>query len=77
MWRDQVQDFLIGPLNRNVLDFQASLFGVGLYHMSSPNTVNALVQHGHYQVQDRFVRFVHVDDAEQNHHAMLGFAKVG
>jgi hypothetical protein len=43
--------------------------------MSSANSVNALVQHGHYQVQDRFVRFVHADDAEQNHRATLGFRK--
>jgi hypothetical protein len=64
---------LVGPLNCNAIDYQASLFGVGLFHMSSPNTINALVQHGHYQVQDRFVQFLNADDAEQNHRATLGF----
>jgi hypothetical protein len=73
MWRDQVQYFLTIPLNRNVLDFQASLFGIGLYHLSGPNAVNALVQHGHFQIQNRFVRFVHADDAEQNHRETHGF----
>ncbi|KAM0913458.1 hypothetical protein ACQ4PT_012159 [Festuca glaucescens] len=45
LWREQVHDFLTGPLQRNVVNSQPSLFGVGLYHMSSPNSVNALVQH--------------------------------
>ncbi|KAM0880257.1 hypothetical protein ACQ4PT_033714 [Festuca glaucescens] len=44
-WRNQVLNFLNGPLNRNVLDHQPSLFGIGLYKLSSPNAVNALVNH--------------------------------
>jgi hypothetical protein len=55
-WREQVLNFLVGPLNRNVLDNQPSLFGAGLFQLSSPNAVNALVQHGHYQLLNRFVR---------------------
>jgi hypothetical protein len=43
---DQVQNFLVGPLNRNVVDVQPSLFGIGLYQLSGPTAVNALVQHG-------------------------------
>ncbi|KAM0857114.1 hypothetical protein ACQ4PT_048681 [Festuca glaucescens] len=44
-WRDQVNNFLVGPLQRNVLFAQPSLFGVGLFEMSSPNSASALVQH--------------------------------
>jgi hypothetical protein len=72
-WRNQVLNFLTGPLNRNVLDHQPSLFGIGLYKLSSPNTVNALVNHGHFKVQNNFVRFIRADDAEQNHRASQGF----
>ncbi|KAM0853811.1 hypothetical protein ACQ4PT_050826 [Festuca glaucescens] len=74
-WRNQVLNFLNGPLNRNVLDHQPSLFGVGLFKLSSPNVVNALVSHGHFPVQNSFVRFVKADDAEQNHRASQGFRK--
>ncbi|KAM0895253.1 hypothetical protein ACQ4PT_023971 [Festuca glaucescens] len=74
-WRNQVLDFLTGPLSRNVLDHQPSLFGVGLYKLSSQNAVNALVNHGHFQVQNNFVRFIRADDAEQNHRASQGFRK--
>jgi hypothetical protein len=70
-----VLNLLLGPLNRNVLDNQPSLFGAGLFQLSSPNAVNALVQHGHYQLLNRFVRFVRADDAPQNHRAALGFRK--
>jgi hypothetical protein len=45
-WREQVRLFLEGPLNRNVLAYQPYLFGVGLFRLSSPNSKNALVQHG-------------------------------
>jgi hypothetical protein len=31
LWREQVHDFLVGPLQRNVVSIQASLFGVGLF----------------------------------------------
>jgi hypothetical protein len=75
LWREQVRDFLIGPLQRNVVTSQPSLFGVGLYEMSSPNSVNALVQHGQYQIQNRLLRFVHVGEAPQNHRATLGFRR--
>jgi hypothetical protein len=43
LWREQVHNFLVGPLQRNVVTSQPSLFGVGLYQMSSPNSVKALV----------------------------------
>jgi hypothetical protein len=67
---------LTGPLHRNVIEVQPSLFGVGLFQFSGPNAVNALVQHGHYQLQpNRFVRFVHADDADENHCASQGFRK--
>jgi hypothetical protein len=75
LWREQVRDFLIGPLQRNVVTSQPSLFGMGLYEMSSPNSVNALVQHGQYQIQNRLLRFVHVGEAPQNHRAALGFRR--
>jgi hypothetical protein len=29
LWRDQVRDFLVNQLNRQVLDYQPSLFGIG------------------------------------------------
>jgi hypothetical protein len=75
-WREQVSKFLVGPLQRNVIEFQPSLFGVGLFQLSGPSAVNALVQHGHYQMQpNRFVRFVHVDDAAESHRAVHGFRR--
>ncbi|KAM0861076.1 hypothetical protein ACQ4PT_046145 [Festuca glaucescens] len=67
LWREKVHDFLVGPLQHTIIDFQPSLFGVGLYQLSGPNLVNALVQHGQYQLQNRFLRFVHTDDVAQNH----------
>jgi hypothetical protein len=75
LWREQVRDFLVGPLQRNVVRSQPSIFGVGLYQMSSPNSVNALVQHGQYQIQNRLLRFVHVGEAPQNHRAAIGFRR--
>ncbi|KAM0824264.1 hypothetical protein ACQ4PT_070311 [Festuca glaucescens] len=75
LWREQVHDFLTGPLQRNVVNSQPSLFGVGLYQMSSPNSVNALVQHGQFQIQNRLLSFVHVGEAPQNHRATLGFRR--
>uniref|UniRef100_A0ACD5ZVU5 Uncharacterized protein n=1 Tax=Avena sativa TaxID=4498 RepID=A0ACD5ZVU5_AVESA len=75
LWRNQVHDFLVGPLQRQVLDVQPSLFGIALFHLSGPNSVNALVQHGNYQIQNRFVRFMHVNEAVANHRATLGFCK--
>jgi hypothetical protein len=72
-WREQVCLFLEGPLNRNVLEYQPCLFGVGLFHLSSPNSKNALVEHGAFQIQpDVFVRFIDPSDAE-NHRAVHGF----
>jgi hypothetical protein len=58
-----------------VLDHQPSLFGIGRYKLSSTNTVNALVNHGHFQVHNNFVRFIRADDAEQNHKASQGFRR--
>jgi hypothetical protein len=49
-WRHQVRNFLVGPLNRNVIDYQPSLHGVGLYQFSGPTAVSALVQHGEYNI---------------------------
>uniref|UniRef100_A0ACD5VMQ6 Uncharacterized protein n=1 Tax=Avena sativa TaxID=4498 RepID=A0ACD5VMQ6_AVESA len=71
-WRNQVRDFLVGPLNRNVVEDQPSLFGVGLFQLSGPNACHALVQHGHFQLNNRFVRFVFASDAE-NHRSEQGF----
>jgi hypothetical protein len=46
---------------------------VGLFRLSSPNSKNALVQHGAFQIQlDVFVRFIDPSDAE-NHRAVHGF----
>jgi hypothetical protein len=75
LWREQVHDFLIGPLQRNVVSIQASLFGVGLFQLNGPNSVNALVQHGLYQLQNRELRFLHVGEAPQNHRAAVGFRR--
>jgi hypothetical protein len=55
LWRYQVRDILTGLLNRNVMEVKPSLFGIGLFKLSSPNSSNALVQHGHYQLQNHFV----------------------
>ncbi|KAM0894957.1 hypothetical protein ACQ4PT_024153 [Festuca glaucescens] len=74
-WREQVHNFLVGPLQRNVISSQPSLFGAGMFELSSPNSVNALVQHGQYQIQNRTLRFLHVGDAPQNHRAVLGFRR--
>ncbi|KAM0910334.1 hypothetical protein ACQ4PT_014228 [Festuca glaucescens] len=75
MWREQVHDFLVGPLQRNVVSAQGSLFGVGLFQMSSPNSVNALVQHGQFQIQNRMLRFLHVGESPKNHRAAVGFRR--
>jgi hypothetical protein len=75
-WCDQVRDMLLGPLNRNIIEIQPTLFGVGLFQMSGPNATNALVQHGPYPLPplhlNRSVHFIHVDDAV-NHRASQGF----
>jgi hypothetical protein len=75
-WRDQVRDLLIGPLHRDLVEVQPSLFGVGLYQFSGPNVVNALVQQGPYPLpplhHNRSVQFVPVNDAI-NHRATQGF----
>ncbi|KAM0912257.1 hypothetical protein ACQ4PT_012946 [Festuca glaucescens] len=74
-WRHQVRNFLVGPLNRNVVDYQPSLYGVGLYQFSGPTAVSALVQHGEYNINaNTTVRFVPVDRA-RNHRAEQGFRK--
>ncbi|KAM0927092.1 hypothetical protein ACQ4PT_003199 [Festuca glaucescens] len=74
-WKEQVHNFLVGPLQRNVISTQPSLFGAGMFELSSPNSVNALVQHGQYQIQNRTLRFLHVGAAPQNHRAALGFQR--
>ncbi|KAM0889518.1 hypothetical protein ACQ4PT_027648 [Festuca glaucescens] len=74
-WRHQVRNFLVGPLNRNVVDYQPSLYGVGLYQFSGPTAVSALIQHGEYNINDNMtVRFIPVDHAV-NHRAEQGFRK--
>ncbi|KAM0868195.1 hypothetical protein ACQ4PT_041499 [Festuca glaucescens] len=75
LWRDQVHNFLVGPLQRNVVSSQPSLFGVGMFEMSSPNSASALVQHGQFQLQNCILRFLHVGEAPQNHRAALGFRR--
>jgi hypothetical protein len=68
LWRNRVRDFLVGPLNRQVFDFQPSLFGVGLFQLSSPNSREALVQHGQFNLHTNFtVWFINPDEAEDNH----------
>jgi hypothetical protein len=75
LWRDHVHNFLVGPLNRNVLDVQPSLFGIGLYQLSRPTPINALVQHGPFNMNNqRSVRFIRIDDAN-NHRASFGYRK--
>jgi hypothetical protein len=75
LWRDQVHNFLVGPLQRNVVSSKPSLFGVGMFEMSIPNSASALVQHGQFQLQNRIVRFLQVGEAPQNHRAVLGFRR--
>jgi hypothetical protein len=78
-WCDQVRGMLIGPLNRNVVEIQPTLFGVEMFQMRGPNAVNVLVQHGPYPLPplhlNRVVCFIHVDDAV-NHRATQGFRNV-
>jgi hypothetical protein len=76
-WRQQVSNFLTGPLQRHVIEVQPSVFGVGIFQLNSPNAAYALVQHGQYQLHqaNRFVHFQFADDAEQNHKAVQGFRK--
>ncbi|KAM0838927.1 hypothetical protein ACQ4PT_060651 [Festuca glaucescens] len=72
-WREQVRAFLEGPLNRHMIEYHPSLFGVGLFQLNGPNSKHALVQHGHYQLQANvFVRFIDPADAK-NHRAAQGF----
>ncbi|KAM0900535.1 hypothetical protein ACQ4PT_020580 [Festuca glaucescens] len=74
-WRHRVRNFLVGPLNCNVVDYQPSLYGVGLHQFSGPTTVSSLVHHGHYKINNNTtVKFIHVDDAI-NHRAEQGFRK--
>jgi hypothetical protein len=74
-WRHQVNDFLVGPLQHNVIAVQPSLFGVGLFKMSSPNSASALVQHGQFQLHNRSLRFLHVDETQiiELYWAVIGF----
>jgi hypothetical protein len=75
-WRNRVRNFLVGPLNRQVLDFQPTLFGVGLYQLGSANSRDALVQHGPFHLEHNFtVRFIRPDEAQENHRAVQGFRK--
>jgi hypothetical protein len=48
------------------------LFGTGLYQLSGPNVVNALVQHGPFN--HHTVRFIMADEA-RNHRAAFGYRK--
>jgi hypothetical protein len=75
-WRDRVRDFLIGPLNRQVIDYQPCLLGLGLYELSSPNSREALVQHGPFHLENnRFVRFINHDEAPENVRSVQGFRR--
>jgi hypothetical protein len=74
IWRDRVRDLLVGPLNRQVLDVQPSVFGVGLFQLGSPHSREALVQHGAFNLlNNSTVRFVNVDECEENHRVVQGF----
>jgi hypothetical protein len=54
---------------------QPSLFGIGLYQLSGPTPINALVQHGPFNMNNqRSVRFIRIDDAN-NHRASFGYRK--
>lgn len=65
-WRDRVRDFLIGPLNRHVVEYQPTLFGVGLYQLTSASARLSIVQHGSYQLQNNvFVRFINHNHVQQ------------
>jgi hypothetical protein len=56
-----------------VVNHQPCLFGVGLFQLSGPNSINALVQHGPYQIGNNvFVRFVPENDL-QNHRSVQGY----
>jgi hypothetical protein len=61
--------------NCQVVDYQPSLYGVGLYQFSGPTAVNALIRHGEYNINaNTTVRFIPVDRAI-NHRAEQGFRK--
>ncbi|CAM0956790.1 unnamed protein product [Alopecurus aequalis] len=64
-WRTQVRVFLTEHLGRNLVSDQPSVFGVGLFEMHSPNSKNALVQHGPFQMQHAgmSVRFISPENA--------------
>jgi hypothetical protein len=74
LWRDRVRNFLAGPLNRQVLDYQPSTFGLGMFQHNSPNSREALVQHGAFQLDNhRMVRFINVNEAPENVRAVQGY----
>ena len=73
--RDQVRDFLNGPLNRNIIDYQPCLFGIGLYQLRNAHARQTLVQHGPYQMKPNLsVRFVNHDEGD-HHRVVLGFRR--
>jgi hypothetical protein len=75
-WRDRVRDFLVVALNHQVIDYQPDIFGLGLYQISSPNSREALVQHGQFQLEhNRFVRFINPDNALEYVRSVQGFRK--
>jgi hypothetical protein len=69
-----VRDFLVETLNRQVLTYQPCIFGLGLYQLSSPNSREALVQHGPFHIEHNvFVRFINPDAAPENVRSVQGF----
>jgi hypothetical protein len=76
LWRDRVRDFLVNQLNRQVLDYQPSPFGFGLYQLCSPNSRDALVQHALFHIgNNRLVRFINPDEAPENSRSVQGYRK--
>jgi hypothetical protein len=76
LWHDQVRDFLTSPLNRQVIDYQPCLFGLGLYQLSSPTSREALVQHGPFNLDsNRSVRFLNHDELPDNTRVVHGFRR--
>jgi hypothetical protein len=73
-WRDWVRDFLVDTLNHQVITYQPCIFGLGLYQLSSPNSREALVQHGPFHIEHNvFVRFINPDAAPENVRSVQGF----
>jgi hypothetical protein len=75
-WRNRVRDLITGPLNRQVVDVQPTIFGIGRFQMGSPNSRDALVQHAPFHLEHNFfVRFIRPDEAREIFRAVQGFRR--